>query len=72
MERAVGVREENAMRHVLLVALVTMGFFASAACGSPNKPPMTPDSPEMGVSPDGGTDNPTMPSPTQPATQSGK
>ena len=47
------------MKHVLLVALLALGLSIPVACGSPAKPPMTPDTPEMGVSPDGGTDNPT-------------
>lgn len=53
------------MKHVLLMALVTLGFLLPIACGSPSKPPMTPDGPEMGASPEGGTDNPTNPSPVQ-------
>lgn len=53
------------MKHVLLVALLTLGFTLTVACGGSSKPPMTPDGPEMGASPEGGTDNPTNPSPVQ-------
>ena len=52
------------MRHVLLVALLALGVLIPVACGGP-KPPMTPDGPEMGASPEGGTDTPTTPSPVQ-------
>lgn len=46
------------MKHVLLVALLAVGFFVPVGCGSPSKPPMTPDGPDMSLSPDGGTETP--------------
>ena len=61
------------MTHVWLVALLTLGLIVPVvACGSPSKPPMTPDTPEMGLSPDGGTDTPTTPAPPLPSTPNAK
>jgi hypothetical protein len=59
-------------RGLLAVTVLAFGI-AAVACGGPDKPPMTPDSPDMsGIDAGGGSDVPTTPTPIVPSTPSAK
>ncbi len=54
------------------LAVLVSGVLA-LACGGPDKPPMTPDSPDVsGLDAGGGSDVPTAPAPVSPSTPSAK